>query len=161
MCEELLQGHCQCETWLWSWNFSGPKLVKLVYLTFWVKMQVRMCLVSISCIQSKLHNKNTIMFTDGDVEVSEPSESITGAPGGPSMESWSNRLPTSLVQKNPSPSKQPVSSNISPAKSPASSKASSTEATPTKVNSWNNVVTQGILDYKGFHKVSGQIVWGV
>ncbi|BFZ22488.1 hypothetical protein BsWGS_25527 [Bradybaena similaris] len=69
---------------------------------------------------------------DGDVEVSELSESTTGAPGGPSVESWSNRLPTSLVQKNPSPSKQPASSNISPAKSPTSSKSSSTESTPTK-----------------------------
>ncbi|CAG5127160.1 unnamed protein product, partial [Candidula unifasciata] len=68
---------------------------------------------------------------DGDVEVDETSESV-GAPGGPSVESWSNRLPTSLVQRNTSPNKQPSSSNSSPAKSPASSKGSSTEETPTK-----------------------------
>uniref|UniRef100_A0A0B6ZEC2 Non-homologous end-joining factor 1 n=1 Tax=Arion vulgaris TaxID=1028688 RepID=A0A0B6ZEC2_9EUPU len=66
---------------------------------------------------------------DGDMEVSETTGSISG---GPSVESWSNRLPASLAQKHTSPNKVNVSTNSSPAKSPASSKGSSTDTTPVK-----------------------------
>ncbi|KAH9505430.1 hypothetical protein Btru_057265 [Bulinus truncatus] len=65
--------------------------------------------------------KNELVTTD---------ESITERISDPSVESWSNRIPASVIGKHNSPNK--ASLENSPVKSPASSKDSSNETTPKK-----------------------------